>query len=261
MKFYRINALLLKYFYININRADRLFDIFYWPTIDLFVWGFTSFYIKELSNFNILSMLIGGIILWTFVWRASQDIAVFVLEDFWSRNLYHLFSSPLKVSEHIISIILVGFLRSLATFLFLSLFAFLLYSFNIFNINIIVLGIAVLLLSMFGWIMGMFVTSFIMRYGQRIQVIAWSTVWIIQPFTCVFYPLSSMPSWAAKIAVFIPTTYVFEAMRESLSGNPITYSNLFYSAILTVILFIATALFLRASFKKARMTGLLARGD
>ena len=28
MKFYRINALLLKYYYITINRVDRIFDIF-----------------------------------------------------------------------------------------------------------------------------------------------------------------------------------------------------------------------------------------
>ena len=84
MKFYRINALLLKYYYITINRIDRIFDIFYWPVVDLFIWGFAAFYIQQLSDVNILSMLLGGIILWIFVWRSSQDIAVFVLEDFWS---------------------------------------------------------------------------------------------------------------------------------------------------------------------------------
>ena len=261
MKLHRINALLLKYWYININRADRIFDIFYWPTIDLLVWGFASFYIEKLSDVNVLSMLLGGIILWTFVWRASQDIAVFVLEDFWSRNLYHLFSSPVKTSEHITSIILVGFFRSLLTFIFLAAVAFLLYSVNIFLIPAMLLGFCVLLLSLFGWMMGLFVTSLIMRYGQRIQVLAWSTVWIIQPFSCVFYPISALPNWAAKIAVVLPTTYVFEAMRNSISGHLVNYASLWYSLFVSLVLIIAMAVFMQRSFLHARKTGLIARGD
>ena len=97
MKLHRIFALLLKYYYISINRVDRLFDVIYWPIIDLFMWGFAAIYMEGISSKKLVGMLLGGIILWMFVWRSSQDIAVFVLEDFWSRNLYHLFSSPIKV--------------------------------------------------------------------------------------------------------------------------------------------------------------------
>ena len=261
MKLYRINALLLKYYYINITRIDRIFDIFYWATIDLFVWGFASFYIEQLSDVNVLSILLGGIILWIFVWRSSQDIAVFVLEDFWSRNLYHMFSSPIKTSEHMASVILMGFFRSLATFAFLIIVAFLFYSFNIFIIPVFLLGLSVFLLSMFGWIMGLLVTSFIMRFGQRIQVLAWSVVWVIQPFSCVFYPLSALPAWAAKVAVLMPTTHVFEAMRAAFAGNPVNYTSLWHSLIISVVLFIIMAVFLESSIKKARKTGLLAKGD
>lgn len=261
MKFYRINALLLKYYYITINRVDRIFDIFYWPVIDLFIWGFAAFYIQQLSDINILSTLLGGIILWIFVWRSSQDIAVFVLEDFWSRNLYHLFSSPIKLSEHLASIVLIGFLRSLATFVFMALFGILLYSFNILAISPLLLATAVFLLSLFGWIMGLFITSFIFRYGQRIQVLAWSVVFLIQPFVCIFYPLSALPNWAAKIAVLIPPTYVFENLRAEINGNPVNYITLGYSFIANVVIFILVILFLEASFKKSKRTGLLAKGD
>ena len=261
MKLHRINALLLKFFYINISRFDRLFDVFYWPTIDLFVWGFTSFYITKISEVNVLSMMIGGIILWTFVWRASQDIAVFVLEDFWSRNLYHLFSSPVTMWEHMASITIIGLIRSFVTFVFLSGVAFVFYAFNIFSIDPLMLGTAVFLLSMFGWTMGLFVTSLILRYGQRIQVLAWSTVWIIQPFSCVFYPLSVLPNWAAKIAVLLPTTYAFEALRASINHTPISYSSLIYAIGISFVFFIAMAVYLQRSFKHAKKSGLLAKGD
>ena len=261
MRLYRINALLLKYYYITINRVDRIFDIFYWPVIDLFIWGFAAFYIQQLSDVNILSMLLGGIILWIFVWRSSQDIAVFVLEDFWSRNLYHLFSSPVKLSEHLVSIVLIGFLRSLATFAFMAFFGFILYSFNILSLSPLLLASSVFLLSLFGWVMGIFITSFIFRYGQRIQVLAWSVVFLMQPFVCIFYPVSALPSWAAKIAVLLPPTHVFEALRAEINGNPVNYIALLYSFVVNIILFILVILFLNASFKKSKKTGLLAKGN
>ncbi len=261
MKLHRINALLLKYYYITINRVDRLFDIFYWPIIDLFIWGFAAFYIKQLSDVNVLSMLLGGIILWIFVWRSSQDIAVFVLEDFWSRNLYHLFSSPVRLSEHLASIILIGFLRSLATFAFMALFGMILYSFNILSISPLLLASSVFLLSLFGWVMGIFITSFIFRYGQRIQVLAWSVVFLMQPFVCIFYPLSALPKWAARIALILPPTHVFEALRADISGKAVNYLSLGYSLIANIILLVLVILFLNSSFMKSKKTGLLAKGD
>jgi ABC-2 type transport system permease protein len=261
MKLYRVNALLLKYFYISKNRIDRIFDILYWPLIDIFIWGFASYYIYSLSNINILSIIFSAVILWVFVWRGSQDIAVFILEDYWSKNLYHLFSSPVKISEHITSILIFGFLRGIASFLVMSLVAFLFYKFNIFVIPILLLGISVFILSIFGWIMGLLVTSFIFRFGQRIQVLAWSIVWIIQPFSCVFYPFSALPTWAANIAQFLPPMYVFENLRAYLQHGTIQYSGILKAFGIEMVMLIGVLFFLGYSFKAAKRKGLLAKAD
>ncbi len=261
MKLYRINALLLKYFYITVHRMDRLFDIFYWPLVDLTIWGFTSSFITDISHQNLLSMLLGGVILWVFVWRASQDIAVFVLEDFWSKTLYHLFSSPVRVSEHVVSILLLSLIRSLMTFGVLSVLAGLIYAFNIFSINIWFIAVAGFLLTLFGWVMGLFVTSLILRYGQRIQVLAWSIVWVIEPFSCVFYPLSALPSWAAAIARLLPTTYVFENLRSFLSTGAVSWSGFSYALAVNLVLLAAVGLLVRASFLHAKRTGILVKGE
>jgi len=261
MKLYRIGALLLKYYYISLNRVDRIFDIFYWPAIDLFVWGFASFYIKSISDINLLSVFLGAIILWLFVWRSSQDIAVFVLEDYWSKTLYHLFSSPVKISEHMVSIILFGFLRALAAFAVMSILAGLMYAFNIFSIPILLLAVAVLVLSVFGWIMGLFVTSLIVRYGQRIQVLAWSVVWIVQPFSCVFYPLKSLPAWAASIAKVLPTTYVFESLRHYMFNGELVFHGIPYAIGIEIIFLAIVSYWLAISFKKAKKKGLIAKAD
>jgi len=261
MKFHRISALLLKYYYITINRVDRIFDIIYWPVLDLFIWGFTALFIQKLSDVNVLSMLLGAVILWVFVWRASQDIAVFVLEDFWSRNLYHLFTSPVKLSEHLVSIIIIGFLRALVTFVLMWLVGMIFYSFNILDISPLLIAFSVFLLTIFGWAIGLFVASFIFRYGQRIQVLAWSVTFLLSPFACVFYPLSALPDWAAKIAAVIPATYVFESLRAMISGAQLNQAGLAYSLISSILLFVAMAYFLQSSFQKSRKTGLLAKGD
>ncbi|HIH38601.1 ABC transporter permease [Candidatus Woesearchaeota archaeon] len=257
MKWYRIKALLLKYYFITLNSADRIFDIFYWPVIDVIIWGFTSYFIKQISSLNILSMALGGLILWLFVWRSAQDIAVYVLEDFWSKTLYHLFSSPVMISEHITSIVLFGFLRSMFTFFFLAALMFMLYSFNVFTIPLALLASSIAILSLFGWAMGLFITGLILRFGQRIQVLAWSLTWIIQPFSCVFYPLSALPQWAVPIAKVLPTTQVFETLRSVIFPTMGSQGNLWYALVSVLLFLVGAGWFLGSSFKKAKKNGML----
>lgn len=261
MKWYRISALLLKYYYISINRIDRLFDIFFWPIIDLFIWGFAYLYIEKLSSFNLLSMMMGGIILWVFVWKSSQDLGTFVLEDFWARNLYNLFSSPIKLSEHIVSIIIFAFFRGLISFFFLIMLAYVSYAFNIFHFPLFFLALSILILSFFGMALGLLIVALIFRYGQRIQVIAWSSVWIVQPFSCVFYPLTVLPVWAQKIAMLLPSTYVFENLRSFLNQQTINYGQLLIALVVSICLMLIMGVVLYHSFQHAKKTGLLARGD
>jgi|ETNmetMinimDraft_11_1059920.scaffolds.fasta_scaffold28406_2 ABC-2 type transport system permease protein len=262
MKLHRIYAMLLKFWYITINRPDRIFDIFYWPVIDLFVWGFASIFIKQVSEVSFLSMFLGGIVLWIFVWRSSQDIAVYILEDFWGRNLYHQYSSPVKISELLIAVMLFAFLRSVATFGVLTLLAYIMYKFLLFSLApLIFIAAAISILSLFGWVMGLFVTSLVLRFGQRIQVLAWSSVWVVQPFSCVFYPLSALPQWAHPIAKVLPTTHVFEALRAVLSNNPVNIPSLYYAIVLTIIFLGLASLLIKKAFGHAKSSGLIARGD
>ena len=261
MMLHRINALMLKYYYITINRFDRMFDLFYWPLLDIFIWGFMSIHISKISNLNLISFIFGGIILWLFVWRSSQDISVFVLEDFWSRNVYNLFSTPLMLKELVISLIIWALIRTIIAFAFLTLVAYLIYHFTIFTIGILYLGMFVLVLIIFSWALGLFISSFIMRFGSKIQVLAWSLVWIVQPFSCVFYPLNSLPVWAQHIAVLLPTTYIFENMRAVLSGNDVNPYTMLLAIFLSLIFFLVSAMFFYSSFKSAKKSGLLAKNE
>ncbi len=259
IRWHRIKGLLLKYWYISRNRIDRIFDIFYWPLLDVLIWGFTSTYIKDLSSVNVLSVFLGAIMLWLFLWRPSQDLAVFALEDFWSRNLYHLFSSPVTLTEHILSMLILGVIRATVSFLFLAFLTSLIYGFNIFLLPPLTAAASLALLTLIGWAIGFFVTGCIFRWGKRIQVLAWSVIWIVQPFSCVFYPLETLPAWAQPIARILPTTHIFENLRSALLGHG--QGNLLYAAGATAVLLLLAAWFLKRSFEHARSSGLLARAD
>ncbi|MBI3027589.1 ABC transporter permease [Candidatus Woesearchaeota archaeon] len=260
MKFYRVNALILKYWYIASRRLDRVLDTFYWPLIGLLVWGFTTYYISDLvQNNKVVDFLLGGAILWTVFIIAQTDIGIYILEDFWSNNVFNLFASPVKNSELLASIAIFGLIRSAISFLFLILIAYLLYSFNLFKIGVLFLGIFASSLILFGWVVGIFVTGLIFRYGVRVQSFAWTIGWLIQPFSAVFYPLSTLPVWLQKISMLLPTTYIFEGMRNALSSYSIDWKSLIISFTINILLLILAYAFFDSSIKNAKKKGRLTR--
>lgn len=260
MKLYRIHALMLKYWYVGLRRLDRFLDVFYWPLIGMLVWGFTTYYISDLVKDSfIVSILLGGAILWTFFNRAQNDIGVFLLEDFWSRNMINLFSSPMKSSELIVSIALFGLLRAAVSFVFLALIAYALYSFNFLSIGLAYVTIFAFGLMLFGWIIGILVTGLILRFGGRIQVFAWTIGWLIEPFSAVYYPLSSLPDWLQKISLLLPTTYLFEGMRAAFQNAVIDWKSLVLSFAMNIIFLIPAYIFFEKSVLAAKRKGMLTK--
>src|SRR4051794_24644340 len=107
MSIRRVYAIVLRYCYGIQHDVPRLFDIFYWPVIDLVVWGFLTVYLSQArgGGYVAVSWLIGGIIFWTLLYRSSQDVAVQMLEDIWARNFLNLFASPLRLSEFVMALV------------------------------------------------------------------------------------------------------------------------------------------------------------
>ena len=129
-------GLVYKFACICYRSLDRIFDIVYWPVISLLLWGFTSTFIADTSTLSgVMEFFLGGAVLWSLFWRAQTDVGTFILEDFWSRNIYNLFASPVTPTELFCAIGLIGLLRCLLSFVFLSILAWFLYAFNILQIG------------------------------------------------------------------------------------------------------------------------------
>src|SRR5437764_490030 len=125
MKFHRIKALIIRQLYLYPRSFPRLMDVFFWPILELLVWGFLSVYLEKLNlnSVNILSVLLGAVIFWEFLNRSQQAVTTSFLEDVWERNLLNLFVTPIKVSEFISSTVVLGFIRILIQGIVLGLVA------------------------------------------------------------------------------------------------------------------------------------------
>lgn len=252
----RIKAVFLRYYYALIKGPSQLSDLFYWPLVDILLWGLTSIWIQNQSTVaNLPLTLMTGLIFWQIAWRGSIDISFNILQELWHRNLVNLFSTPLKISEWITGIILLCCCKLAITVAFGSLMVYLLYSLNVFTVGWAFLPFAALLL-IFGWSVGFCAAGMIIYYGHQVEMLAWMVGFVFAPFSAVFYPVDVLPHWAQNISWSLPTTYVFEGMRQILHGGsfPTTY---FFTSLGLNILYLALAVtFFKFMFDKSRVKGL-----
>jgi|SRR5436190_6280624 len=242
---------------INLKHSyDRMTDMFYWPAMDLLIWGLTGLYLAHLTknSSHYLEIILTGLVFWVVIWRAQYEITTNLLSELWDRNLVNIFSSPLTTEEWMASFMIFGVLKTIISFGFSAILAFIFYHYNIllFGLYLIPFFISLLLT---GWAAGFFVAGFLIRYGNKIQTLAWVGVTLITPFSAIYYPLSVLPAWAQNIGLFIPSTYIFEGIRELLFTGKISPDKIFISFFLNVSYLILSVLFFMWMFRKSRKLG------
>lgn len=237
---------------------ERLADSFWWPTFNLLIWGLVTTYLQQQAGSYqfFISLFLGGVIMWVFVYRSQEEIGVLLLQEAWDRNLLSMFSSPLTIWEFTIAAFLLSVLKLIVSIIWMVALGYFLFQFNLFRYGLVLIPYAALLLVS-GGIMGMIINSLIIRFGYRIQVFAWTLILVLQPFSGVFYPISSLPLWMQQIAKFLPTSYVFEGMRTVLREGRVDYPGLIASTLLNCFYFAFAVWFFAWSFKKARESGAL----
>ncbi|MCG3149362.1 MAG: hypothetical protein PCFJNLEI_02822 [Verrucomicrobiae bacterium] len=260
MNFQRVAALVLRYTFLYTRSLPRVFEIFFWPVMELLVWGMLTQYLEsgpyKLPGF--IRFLLGAMIFWDILYRAQQGTTIAFLEDIWARNLMNIFVAPVRVSEFILATYCVGFVKILVTVAVLGVLASVFYEFNLLAMGWPLIPLFANLLVM-GWAVAMVTTAMIMRWGQASEALAWGIPFLIQPFCAAFYPLDSMPAWIQPIALAIPATHVFEGMRAVLAGHGLSWSRVLWAAGLNALYLIAAGLFFRFMYGRAREKGLLAK--
>lgn len=237
-------------------------DIFYWPVMDILVWGFFSIYLREQSGggFNAVNLLVGALIFWDILNQSQRAISVAFLEDIWEKNLLNLFVTPLKPSEFLTATVLLGLVRMILVGAVLGILSFLFYSFNIFQFGFYLIPFVINLL-LFGWILGLFTTGVILRYGTQAQIMAFGFIFIIQPFSAVFYPVSALPKFLRPVSAILPSAHVFEGMRAVLANGSFPMGELALAFATNLFYLALCLLFFYKMFARAKVRGLLMKLD
>ena len=260
MNLTRIYALMMRYLYLYPRSVPRIMDIFFWPVVELLIWGFLTMYLQQskIAIPNFINALLGALIFWNFIQRSQQAVSIAFLEEVWERNLLNIFVTPLKITEFLVATVLVGIIRLALIGVTISVLAFLLFKFNIFFFGFYLIPF-VLNLFAFGWILGLVATSIIMRFGQSAQVLAFALTILFQPFVAVFYPVSVLPPPLQYFAYIIPATHVFEGMRAVVFTGHLSLLSLLLATGLNIIWFIITMRIFFRMFDYILETGQLMR--
>src|SRR3989344_818204 len=194
MKANRVYALFLRQVILNTQSYGRWFGLFYWPTVDLLVWGTLSVYLNKSvgTDFNVFAYLFGSIIFLNFVWRVQQGIAVSFLEDVWSQNFINLFASPLTLGEYVMSLIATSIIKVIASISVMVLLAWVLYAFNVFVFGFYLIPFIFILffLSLAIGFLGVGVT---LRIGPSAEALVWAMPAVLAPISGAYYPISVLP--------------------------------------------------------------------
>ena len=256
----RILALLSRHMYLYKRSFARLLEIFYWPFLDLVVWGFITIYLEEVGMqvHGAVTFFLGALILWDVLFRAQQGIAVSFLEEMWARNLMNLFASPLTVGEYLVATMTMSVLKVTAVGGLMMLFAWVFYSYDILQMGLSLLPF-VLNLVISGWIIGVLTTSIIMRFGQQAEVLAWGMVFLFQPISCVFYPIEVLPPVLQSIAWMVPPAHIFEGMRAVLTTGSAPVTHLLWATGLNCGFLVIIVAWFYHTFNICKERGMLVR--
>ncbi len=249
-----------RHMYLYRRSLARVMEIFYWPFLDLVIWGFITMYLMQFKGGmpGAVTWFLGALILWDVLFRAQQGITISFLEEIWARNLLNLFASPLKPSEFLAATMALSIFKVTAVSVVMVVAALVFYDYNVFKIGLSLVPFVISLLAM-GWVIGVLTTSLILRFGQEVEVLAWGMVFLFQPISCVFYPMEVLPPWLQAVAWLNPAAHIFEGMRGVLLDGQIPVIHLVWSFGLDLVYLCFIVAWFHHTFSVCKEKGLLVR--
>lgn len=254
----RINAMVLRYWYLLMSSWPRLLELIYWPALQIITWGFLQNYISQTSGFFAKAggTLIGAVILWDILFRGQLGFSISFLEEMWARNLGNLMMSPLKVSEFVASLMVMSIVRLAIGVIPMTVMAVAFFGFNFYGLGFALVAFFCNLIFT-SWSFGLIASGLVLRNGMGAEGLAWTLMFVLLPLTCVYYPVSVLPHWLQVVAWCLPPTYVFEGMRGVLIDHVFHADLMIQALAINLLLFSAAIGAFLLLLNSARINGSL----
>ncbi|MDC0447699.1 ABC transporter permease [Pelagibacteraceae bacterium] len=258
MNWNKIYALSLRHIYLIKGSFPRILDLIYWPTIQIFLWGFISKFFTLSSTYyeNTVGVILSAAILYDFLFRSSISYNMMFLEEIWSRNFTNLFIAPIKISEIIAALTFTAIFRTLIGLIPAALLAI-----PFFGVSILKIGTPLIFLLItlyiFGITLGLLVTSGLIRFGPSFENIAWASLFFLAPLGCIYYPIEILPNWLQFIAKLLPLVHIFEEMRNILIHDIVNYYQILKAILISFVYFVLGIVIFYLSYNGAKNRGTL----
>ncbi|MCW6506807.1 ABC transporter permease [Lichenifustis flavocetrariae] len=261
----RVGAMVLRYIYLLRSSWPRVADLIYWPTVQMITWGFIQTFVSHSSAPSApmvaAGSLIGAVMLWDILFRGQLGFSMSFLEEMYSRNIGNLMMSPLRPLEFVAALIAMSLLRLAIAIVPVTALAVLFFGFNLWGLGL-ALAAFFINLMLTGWAVGLLVAGLLLRNGLGAEALAWSLMFILMPLTCVYYPVSVLPSWLQPVALLLPPTYVFEGLRALLIEHRFSAGDMAIAFGINAVLFAGGLIaFLMLLESAKRLGSLLQTGE
>ncbi len=255
---YRIGGMVMRYIFLLQGSWPRVLDLWYWPTLQMVMWGFITSFLHQNSSFfaHAFGVLLGAVMLWDVMFRGQMGFALSFFEEIWSRNLGHLLVSPLRPREFIYALLSMSVLRTVFGIFPATLLAIWFFGFNVYALGLMLAAFFINLI-MSGWSMGLLVSGLVLRYGMGAESLAWALIFGLAPLCAVYYPVAILPQWVQWISWGLPPSYVFEGMRAVMIDREIRADLLVSALGLNAVYLSAASWWFLDCLKSARRNGKL----
>jgi ABC-2 type transport system permease protein len=255
----RIGAMIRRHVYLLKSSWPRLLELAYWPTVQMILWGFITRFLQGHADLlaEAAGLFLSAVLLWDVLFRTQLSVSLLFIEEMWSRHLGHLFVSPLRPFELVLSLFTMSVVRVLIGVGGAALLAIPIHHFSIFDALGLPLIAFFINLLWFGWAMGLMIAGLVLRLGLGAESLAWALIFLIQPLSGVYYPIDTLPSWLQPVSWCLPSAPIFEGMRAVLLEQTFRTDLLLYAILLNLAWIMLAAVVFLLLFHAARTRGLL----
>jgi ABC-2 type transport system permease protein len=236
-------------------------DLIYWPAVQMLMWGFLQLYLTQNSGpfMRAAGTFIGAVMLWDVLFRGQLGFSISFLEEMYARNLGNLMMTPLRPIELVLALMVQSIIRLAIGMVPVSLLAIWFFDFNLWSMGF-ALAVFFMNLLLTSWAIGILVSGILLRHGLGAENMAWSFMFLMLPFTCVYYPVAVLPPWLQTFAWMLPPTYVFEGMRSLLIDGVFRADLMLQAFGLNAVLFAGGVIGFLVLLRSARREGTLLQG-
>ena len=256
----RVLAISRRQAYVLQRAPQRWFDVVVWPVVDAVLFGAIGIYFGRQQGAAAASaaFLLAGIILFHVVFQAEVSVATGFLEETWSNNLLNLMVTPLSELEYGAGVALFGLVKLAIGVSAVSLVAFALFAFEITSLGLSLIPLIAVLLVV-GWSVALVVIGLILRLGQGAEIMTWGFIALLLPLSGIFYPVNALPDVLQPIADVLPTTHVFAAAQDVVSGRSLPWDRVGLAAVGAVVVALLSVAYLTRMLALFRKRGYISR--